>query len=422
MILVEHRRVTWTRKQEPMATALSCSPSLPAAPALPSLLAALRRVPEHRDPRGRRHELAAVLALSVVGVLAGHSHPLAISEWGRQCDPALTEALGFSRPTPAPSTFHEIFKRLDGEAFARELREWALSVWRAVDPKGCAACAGDGKAVRGSARAGSDVAHLLSVFCGEFGITLDLAPVEAKTGELPGAAPLLLRVGVAGRIFTLDALFTHEPLAASIVAGGGDYVLPVKGNQVELRDAIQETLAAVAPVTPAGQAGEEKEGVTTATTDEKGHGRRETRRLVAVSLGALEEEERWHWGGAQQIFRIERWRLVKDRQGQERYSYTIHYGITSLAPEAADAKRLLGLVRGHWQIENRSHWVRDVELREDATRTATGAIVEVQAGIRCAALTLLHQFRRQTGRCLAATRRRLHNDPWQGLALIRGTA
>ena len=34
--------------------------------------------------------------------------------------------------------------------------------------------------------------------------------------------------------------------------------------------------------------------------------------------------------------------------------------ITSLNPDQASSARLLELVRGHWSIENRSHWVRDV--------------------------------------------------------------
>ena len=42
------------------------------------------------------------------------------------------------------------------------------------------------------------------------------------------------------------------------------------------------------------------------------------------------------------------------------------YGITSLSPEQADAKRLLALNRGHWTIENGNHRYRDTTFAEDA--------------------------------------------------------
>jgi predicted transposase YbfD/YdcC len=395
-----------------MAAATSCSPSCsqnPIPAATPLLLDYLRQVPDPRDPRGLRHPLPSILLLTVVAVLAGRTHNLGISEWGRGSEPALQEALGFAAgKTPAPSTFHEVFRRLDWDTFSRHLRDWAVALWRSLDPAGHAALACDGKAVRGSARAGADVAHLLSVFCSELGITLDLAPVHHKSGELAAAPALLLRVGLAGRVITLDALFTQEALATAILEAGGDYVLPVKGNQPDLRDHIQELCAAP------GHA-----AVSAASTNDRGHGRQELRSLRAVSLTP---DAGLVWGGARQVFRLERRRFYRDHRGRSRYSYTITFGITSLGPEEADAGRLLELVRGHWGIEVRSHWIRDTALREDASRTATGEIVQVLTALRCAALTLLHRFGKEQQVSVASAGRRLQQDPWQALRLVGGIA
>jgi hypothetical protein len=63
--------------------------------------------------------------------------------------------------------------------------------------------------------------------------------------------------------------------------------------------------------------------------------------------------------------------------------------ITSAGPEWADAGALLDWWRGHWGIENRAHWVRDVTLGEDASRTRTASAPEVMAGLRNAAISLL---------------------------------
>jgi hypothetical protein len=65
------------------------------------------------------------------------------------------------------------------------------------------------------------------------------------------------------------------------------------------------------------------------------------------------------------------------------------HAITSLSPERADAARLLGLSRAHWEIENRLHWVRDVTLREDACRVRSGYAPQALAACRNAVLTLL---------------------------------
>ena len=56
---------------------------------------------------------------------------------------------------------------------------------------------------------------------------------------------------------------------------------------------------------------------------------------------------------------MERTRRHKGRETVERA-----YAITSLPPERAAAARLLGIWRGHWGIENRLHWVRDVVFGE----------------------------------------------------------
>ena len=393
-----------------MAAALSCSPAPspnPVSAPIPVLVDYLRQVPDPRDPRGLRHPLPAILLLTVVAVLAGRTHNLGISEWGRGSEAALQEALGFAPgKTPAHSTFHEVFRRVDWGAFSLQLRNWAVALWRTVDPEGQAALACDGKAVRGSARAGAEVAHLLSVFCSDLGITLDLAPVHHKSGELAAAPALLLRVGLAGRVITLDALFTHEDLATAIVEAGADYVLPVKGNQPELRDQIQELCAAPGNLP-----------VSAVSTNDRGHGRQELRSLRAVGLTAAASLA---WGGARQVFRLERRRFYRDRRGRDRYSYTVTFGITSLGQGEADAERLLQLVRGHWGIEVRSHWIRDTALREDASRTATGEIVQVLTAIRCAALTLLHRFGKEERVSVASAGRRLQQDPWRALRLVRG--
>lgn len=82
--------------------------------------------------------------------------------------------------------------------------------------------------------------------------------------------------------------------------------------------------------------------------------------------------------------RIER---VVRREGKE--TREVAYAITSAGPEWVDAAALLECWRGHWGIENRVHWVRDVTLGEDASRIRTEAAPEAMAALRNAAISLL---------------------------------
>jgi hypothetical protein len=63
-------------------------------------------------------------------------------------------------------------------------------------------------------------------------------------------------------------------------------------------------------------------------------------------------------------------RKVCELDGTRR-SLEFAYGVTSLGPDQADPQRLAQLVRGHWEIENRLHWVRDVTFGEDRSQVRT---------------------------------------------------
>lgn len=118
-------------------------------------------------------------------------------------------------------------------------------------------------------------------------------------------------------------------------------------------------------------------------TSEKNHGRREQRWLQTTTrlTGHLD------WPGAQQVCRIER---TTRRDGKTQVE--VDYAITSVPREQAGASELLGWWRGHWGIENRLHWIRDVTFGEDASRIRLGNAPQVLAAMRNAAISLLRNL------------------------------
>jgi hypothetical protein len=122
------------------------------------------------------------------------------------------------------------------------------------------------------------------------------------------------------------------------------------------------------------------ESLDTATTLEKGHGRRERRTLRATT--ALNDY--LDWPGVAQVGRVE---SVVERDGK--VTTEARHFITSVPRQVAGAEELLRWSRGHWTIENRSHYVRDVSLGEDASRIRKGSGPEVMAALRNLAIGFL---------------------------------
>jgi hypothetical protein len=115
------------------------------------------------------------------------------------------------------------------------------------------------------------------------------------------------------------------------------------------------------------------------------------------------------WKGLKQGFELRRERTEKGKTTVE-----VVYGITSLSRERADAQRLLGLTRGHWGIENGSHYRRDVTLGEDQSRVRKGSAPQILAGLRNSIIHLVQDV----APGLATAIRRLGNCFSQALDLL----
>ena len=142
---------------------------------------------------------------------------------------------------------------------------------------------------------------------------------------------------------------------------------------------------------------------------DKGHGRLERRTLRVTTILTAQQL----WPGLKQGFE-----LVRERTEKGKTTVEVVHGISSLSPERADAGRLLRLVREHWHVENRLHYVRDVTLGEDACRVRTGSAPQVLAALRNAVVHLLSGVKAPSR---AAAIRRLGTHPEEALDLLQAT-
>jgi predicted transposase YbfD/YdcC len=127
------------------------------------------------------------------------------------------------------------------------------------------------------------------------------------------------------------------------------------------------------------------------------HGRREVRMVWAIadpglnayvgSAGTVGQP----WPQVQQVLRVERERVLRRGGSIVKRERKVTYALTSLSPQQADAAQLARYLRGHWGIENRAHWVRDVVWDEDRCQVRSGAAPQVLAATRNLAIALLRR-------------------------------
>jgi len=339
------------------------------------LIEVFAAIPDFRKPRGKRHPLSAIFALASCAMLCGYRSYSAMAEWGRNYGARLAQALGFTHDTPCAATLHTIFRHVNRDEVEAHLGAWADSVVSSLPtapelPE--VAMALDGKTLRGSKKQGAPGTHLLSALAHHVGVTLAQQGVDDKTNEISAVETLLCQLVVEGRMVTMDALLTQRHVAQTIVDKGGDYVMIVKDNQPQLRADIELVFA----LPPAG------DRQATARTVDIGHGRIEQRNITTSEALVGYSD----WPGLAQVFELGRY-VITQKTTKEQIE--VVYGVTSLRPERGTPERLLALVRGHWQIENKSHWVRDVTFDEDRSQVRCGNIPQVMAALRNTTIGLL---------------------------------
>ena len=234
--------------------------------------------------------------------------------------------------------------------------------------------------------------------------------IGPKTNEVPEFAPLLRELNgyypLAGHVITADAGHTVRAHATFICQELlAHYVFTVKQNTPALWAELDALDWKSVPVQHA--------------TEEKGHGRRERRTIQVMDAPAHIAKRFPH---ARQVALIERYvtRTVRVRKGKRWVKKAIKsavavFIITSLDAREAAPGHLAGYVRGHWTIENKVHWVRDVTFREDASRVRTGSRPRIMATLRNLAIGLI----RQAGYTkIAATIRKIKHDPALLIAIL----
>jgi hypothetical protein len=341
------------------------------------LFEAFASVSDPRKPQGVRFPLPVVLSLALLAVTCGAVGFDEIAEIAADLDPDLRAGFGLVRSAPSAATFRRVLNGTDPHALDEALCRWADPTTTAdPDPPHTPApvvirrvVSADGKTMRAARRPGPDGQavqdQVVEVLDQATGVVLACEQVTGQD-EIATLRRVVSRLvdrwgSLAGAVLVADSKHTQHDLVRAVNDADGWWVLPVKKNQPGIHTRVTGL--------PWPQ-------VAAADIDrDRGHGRRETRTVrVLQRPGHLD----LGLADATQVIKIGRHVLRKKTVTAEpSWTREFAYLLTNLPAHLADPAALGEIVRSHWRIENRLHWVRDTAYDEDrhTARTGNGPVV-----------------------------------------------
>ncbi|MGH3500003.1 MAG: ISAs1 family transposase [Nocardioidaceae bacterium] len=309
-----------------------------------------------------RHSAVAILAVGLAAVLAGARSFTAIGEWGADAGQEVLGEFGVNGlARPDEPTIRRLFARIDADVLDEALGVYLWTRTGLVGSRRIIAI--DGKTVRGARTGDEHAPHVVAALDHDAGAVLGQLAVAAQSNEIPCVRELLATFDLAAAVVTLDAMHTQTDTAETITDADGDYVLTIKNNTPTLRSKVKDLPWS---------------DMSAHRHTETGHGRRVTRTIKAVAA------PRWiGFTGAAQV------RRTVTEKNNKKKTVEVVYLITSADHTAAPPPVLAAWVHGHWRIENRLHWVRDVTFDEDRSQARTGNGPRVMATLRSTAISVL---------------------------------
>lgn len=324
------------------------------------------------DPRrfNVRHDLTDILFVALLAMLCGAADCTDFAEFTEGRLEFLRQFVPLKNGAPSHDTFSDVFRALDPDAFNAAFQRLmaAFGAQARYDAQGQIAV--DGKSLRRAYEKGRAHMPPLVVTVFECQTFLSLAQqVAAEGGEAEAAIRALRLLDLEGRVVSADAAHCHRRFTQTVVDGGGDYLVTIKGNQSKLAAEAAAALDAAVAASP-----------PCAESQDAAHGRRERRRAVVVPFQQSKGKNALI--GLVAVARVEDWRTENGKP-------TVHEVRDFALSWLATPEDVLARVRKHWAIENNLHWQLDVLLHEDQNRSRKQNAAVNQATLRRLVLNVL---------------------------------
>ena len=312
-----------------------------------SLLEHFENIPDFRRRAGRRYSLPSFLMMIILGTMSGHYGYRELNSFMK----GNAEELGalFSlknNKVPSHVSIRTFMRGLDYQALIAVFNAWMsehslLEEGEAISFDG--KCLGS--TVKDARSSKQDFVQLVSAFSHHREQVLCVESFQQTKGhEANVVRNLIEKLDLQGALFTLDALHCQKKTLDLINSQGNEYVVQVKANCSKLYASCQKTVA-------------EQEPINTDLSREQQKGRVEIRE-VKVFEWVEPVSKNWQNASITHLIYVRR---VSKRDGK--WIETEHFYISN--SKKASAFFFSKVIRGHWGIENKLHWVKDVIQKED---------------------------------------------------------
>ena len=330
-------------------------------------------IKDYRQESKIDHKLSDIILLTICGVLSGHDGWDGIVDFGNARLKFLKRYGEFQAGIPSADTLSRVMGMINPSALQKSFITWMKDCHALIEGEVIAI---DGKTLCGSydKSKGRGTIHMVNAFATANGMSIGQQKVDTKSNEITAIPKLLELLDIKGCLVTIDTMGCQKKIAEKILSKEADYLLAVKGNQGRLEQAFDDYFRM--------DMLHDFDG-STYSTQEKSHGRKETRiALVNQDLSVLGDLE-FEWLGLKSmgiVASIRQENIVATEQ-----DVSIRYYICS---KALEAKTLLEATRSHWGVEV-MHWSLDTAFFEDASRVRSDDRAEAFARIRQVCLNLL---------------------------------
>jgi len=357
------------------------------------------KLPDPRMDRQKRHSLMDILFISVSAVICGATSFVDMEDFGCAKFDWFAERLELENGVPSHDTFRRVFSLINSDEFRACFMAWTKAISKEVSGD---IIAFDGKTLRRSfdTATGLSAVHVLNAWSNANDFCVGQMKVDGKSNEITAMPALMKLMDIRGSVVTADAMNCQKEIASQIIEEGGDYVLSLKSNQQSLHEDVKlffEDAISEGFDVPCGFY----------EYPDWGHGRTENRKYWAVAIEDLEWfEHKDQWSGLVSIACVESTRRSRDTESVER-----RYFISSLKSITKIARS----IRQHWNVENKLHWVMDVDFDEDSCRARSDHAPENFALLRQIAHNLVKQESSKT----VSVRRKINKAGWDNDFLAR---
>jgi predicted transposase YbfD/YdcC len=315
---------------------------------------------EIRDPRVERtklHSFLDILALGILGVMAGAQGFEEIEDFGKTHEKWLKGYLILKNGIPSHDTINRVFQSLNHQAFQKAFLTWIKKIRKLFSETIVPI---DGKTLRGSHQKSKEIKglHVVSAWSCANGLSLGQLQVDGKSNEITAIPELIKQLMLEGAIVTIDAMGCQKDIAKLIREQKADYVFGLKGNQGNLEESVRDCFKLNDGFFP----------LYTAQDDIAcEHGRLEERQLEVLDGKILEGlVDLSQWDSLNSIIKMTYTSAVLNKKVKKEKKVTEErFYISSLNP--TDPTQILTAIREHWGIES-MHWSLDVSFREDFSR------------------------------------------------------